>query len=253
MSARALRRKPAKPCSPALAAMLTALAGLMLPLAGALMWELFPQNLPLCMAVPPVVLTVIVCLACPRWPLPPLVVAGMAGVSQLWRLHPNPPASFAPFQALQGARPEVLLIALAAVACGYASVALRKQSSLRPRTWRTNLHLLFRRPGVFVRAYRWPLAALMLGAAMDAATTIAFMLAYGIEMEVHAAMRIMAEVCGIIPGVLIGTGIRLGFVLFAAATWRRWCAWMLWLCAALYAAAAVWNAGIYFSLRGYFN
>ena len=80
----------------------------------------------------------------------------------------------------------------------------------------------------------------MLGiaAGLDAATTIAFMPVYGTAAEAHPAMRIMAETLGICPGVILGTVVRLGFVLAVAAVWRKWCSWILWICAVLYLLAA---------------
>ena len=117
----------------------------------------------------------------------------------------------------------------------------RRRLPLWPRAGKSNLRLVVRRPGRFVRAYRWPLLVLAVGAVLDTITTMQFMVRHGAADELHPAMRIMAEMLGVAFGVPLATVVRLGFVIFVAAVWRRWCGWVLLVCGLLYALAAASN------------
>jgi hypothetical protein len=106
---------------------------------------------------------------------------------------------------------------------------------------RTNLRLLWRRPGRLAFAY-WPaLAALGLAALADGLTTWHNLRQFGPEVELHPAQRIVSHILGVTAGVPVAKLIQLGFVVAVACWWRPWCAWLLWGCAALYALAALSN------------
>ena len=70
---------------------------------------------------------------------------------------------------------------------------------------------------------------------------MAFMYHSGLECELHPAMRMMAEELGIDWGVPLATVVRLVFVVFVAAFWRRWCGLILTLCGTFYCLAALSN------------
>ncbi|MEZ0263735.1 MAG: hypothetical protein ACAI43_03330 [Phycisphaerae bacterium] len=113
------------------------------------------------------------------------------------------------------------------------------QSTLLPR--RTALPMLARRPGEFLRTFRWPLLVLAIGATADVVTTYRNLRLYGTGVEAHIVQRWVSDVVGIHVGVPLAKVIQLGFVLFVAAWWRPWTAVMLVLCAVLYGAAATSN------------
>ncbi len=97
---------------------------------------------------------------------------------------------------------------------------------------------MIRRPGVFVRKYLPSLACLLIGASLDTATTIVFMLQTSPSEEMHPVVRAAAEVFGVWVGMVLATVGRLMFVLLVAGLWRRWCNWVLGICALLYVLAA---------------
>ena len=108
--------------------------------------------------------------------------------------------------------------------------------------WNDNLGILIRRPGVYVRTYRWPLLVLAAGAAMDAATSIYVMELYGPEAEFHVCIRLLAEWLSVWPGVIVAKTALFVAAVFVASLWRRWCGALLTLCGVLYALAALSNA-----------
>jgi hypothetical protein len=105
----------------------------------------------------------------------------------------------------------------------------------------TNLPLLTRQPGTFIRRYRAALLVLLIGASLDLLTTFINMRRYGPSVEAHPVQRIVSEMIGVTAGVPMAKLIQLGFVLFVAAWWRPWCAWVLGICGILYSLAAVSN------------
>jgi len=59
---------------------------------------------------------------------------------------------------------------------------------------RSELPLLTRYPISFCRKYAWPTAILIIGAVLDALTTIEFMMHLGPDAEFHPAMMIVATI-----------------------------------------------------------
>lgn len=111
--------------------------------------------------------------------------------------------------------------------------------SMLPR--RTELPLLLGQPLLFARRY-WILLILLLAAAVaDGVTTYRNLLAYGPEIEVHPAQRVVFELLGPHAGVPVAKLIQLAFVLLVAAWWRPWCGPLLLICGLLYAIAALSN------------
>jgi hypothetical protein len=122
-----------------------------------------------------------------------------------------------------------------------SALPARSGSGKRRRWGPTNLRLIFRRPGTFVRFYRWPLGLLVVGSVLDTATTMSVMYRFGVDCEMHPAMWLMARLFGVTFGVPLGTVARLAFVLGIASLRRAWCGWILLLCGALYCLAAASN------------
>ena len=110
-----------------------------------------------------------------------------------------------------------------------------------PESSKTRWPMLIRQPIEFASVYRWPLVLLLVGVTLDTLTTISCMLQWGVEVELHLAMRAMAEEYGIVGGVIIGSCIRVVFVLFVASAWRVACGWILSVCGCLYILASASN------------
>ncbi|QOV88696.1 hypothetical protein [Humisphaera borealis] len=106
---------------------------------------------------------------------------------------------------------------------------------------RTELPLLLRTPTKFVGRYWLPLLILLIGATADAITTHANSVAYGAGIEVHPVQRWMFELVGNDVGVPLAKCLQVGFVVFVAAIWKRWCPWVLGGCGGLYGLAAASN------------
>lgn len=111
----------------------------------------------------------------------------------------------------------------------------------KQRRFRSNLHLLTHHPVVFARIYRWALVVLLAGAVLDAVTTYRNAVAFGPEVELHPASRLMMEWIGPGPGTWVGKAFQVAFAIFVASLWRAWCGWLMLLCGVLYSAAAVCN------------
>ena len=223
-----------------LATLLVLLAGLMLPLGAHMLAR---YNEPAALILPSVVLTAAIALICPQWIIPPLAIVGMYAVEliawgfQRQRAEPNV------LERLLDGHLHLLWVPLAAVVMGWLLVGGRRQlwpRVLRPG-FRTNLHILCRRPGVFARKY-WPaITAVVVAAALDMLSTINFMSESGPQSELHLAMRSMAEMFGVVRGVVLGTLGRLVFVFVVAAIWRKACTAVMLVCAVIYFAAALCN------------
>ena len=113
----------------------------------------------------------------------------------------------------------------------------------RPRRrFKTNLRLLVRRPLVLARKYRWPLLALLVGAALDAVTTYVNLRRFGLEIEVHPAARLFWQICGTSAvAVALAKLVQAACAAFVACFWRTWCGWLMLAAGVLYALAAVSN------------
>ncbi|MDY7010688.1 MAG: hypothetical protein SVV80_08045 [Planctomycetota bacterium] len=101
--------------------------------------------------------------------------------------------------------------------------------------------MLTRRPRIFVRIYRWELLFLLVGATLDAVTTIVFMRKYGAGAEVHPVICLMAHILGPVAGTVLGKTGQVVFAVFVASLWRRWCRVIMLLCGGLYVLASVSN------------
>lgn len=111
------------------------------------------------------------------------------------------------------------------------------------RLWghKSNLRLLVRRPGALLRAYRWPLAAMLAGAVLDGVTTYRAMALYGVSCELHPAVWLVAHVLGAHLGVPVAMVGKMACAVTVASLWRRWCPWILLLFGALSALGAASN------------
>lgn len=225
-----------RPYAPAAGAAIL-IAGFVLPVSSYVLGEYSHQA---AMALPSFVLVAGLCLLYPHVAMPPVSLLGMYAIATAVQLlHRGSAPSI--LSELAAGEWEQLKVPAAAIAMGYLVVLLRRRFRVFPHGFRTNLRLLVRRPGVLVRKYWIVLTPLLIGAGLDAATTIAFMLRYGPQDELHPVMRATAEVFGVWPGVIFGTVGRLAFVLLVAAVSRRCCAWVFAICAVLYLLAAGHN------------
>jgi len=108
--------------------------------------------------------------------------------------------------------------------------------------FRSNLRILVRRPLVFMRVYKWPLAILLIGSLLDAVTTYRNLRLSGPEAEVHPAWRIFTQIFGVTPvTVAIGKALQAGCAVFVGSLWRRWCGVLLTLAGILYTLGAISN------------
>jgi hypothetical protein len=214
------------------------LAGLAQPLYACMVTEYVA---PLAPILPLIVLVAAICLLFPWRAMPVLAVAGICAVETVWMLSAAPSVPPVLVEDVLAGRAGRLWVVPAAAAGGWAIVRLRRRGPVFPPGFRTNLHVLTRRPLVFIRKYRLPLAILLVGSVLDAITTMRFMLIYGVEEELHPAGRIIADVLGVGAGIAIGCAVRLGFVVVVAAIWRKWCGCLMVVCGVLYALAAASN------------
>jgi hypothetical protein len=224
----------------ALAVAIILIGGMLMPLAARLIAEV---SVPLAMVAPPAGLVGAAVLVYPRWRTPPVATAALYAVelAMLPALAGSPRASL--LEQLAHGHWQWLWVPPAVLAAGYLLLPtrLRWQPTLFRRPFRTNLRILARRPKVFVRMYWLPLTVLFAGAVMDMVTTIRFMSETGPQDELHPFIRLMAEVYGVMPGVVAGTVGRLVFVVVIAAIWRRACAALMYLTGTLYILAALSN------------
>ena len=223
-----------------LATLLVLLAGLMLPVGAHVLADLSETA---ALILPSIVLTAAIAVICPQWIIPPVAILGMYAVELIsWAFQPQRAEPNILERLLDG-HLGLLWVPLVAVGMGWLLVAGRQQ--LWPRVLRpgfpTNLRILGRRPGLFARKY-WPaITAVVIAAVLDMLSTINFMLVSGPQSELHPGMRAMAEMFGIVLGVVLGTLGRLIFVMVVAAVWRKACTAVMLVCAVLYFLAAMSN------------
>ena len=105
----------------------------------------------------------------------------------------------------------------------------------------SELPTLWQHPRKFLERYRYSLALLVVGAALDALTTYANVRQFGPHVETHPVQRLFFERLGPAVGVPLAKLLQFGFVIFVAAWWRPWTRWLLLVCGALYTLAAVSN------------
>ena len=202
---------------------------------------LTPYGPAVALIAPSLILVGLVSMLCPHRIIPPAALVAIYAADLLTPAR----EAIAPSvvgRVLDG-QWTLLWIPAAALAVGYLLVYSRRRwhRRLMSPSFPTNLHILARRPLLFARKYWLSLAAVTLAAALDMITTIRMMNAYGPEIEMHAPMRIMAEVFGVDLGVVLGTLGRLAFVVLVAAIWRPACRAVMLLCAVLYTLAAMSN------------
>ena len=223
-----------------LAAGLIILGGLVCPLIARVLAEV---NERVALVLPSLVLVAAISFICPEWFIPPAALGGVHAVDLTVRLVRGsaigPCLSYRIFQG----QATLLWVPLAALVLGGVLVYERRRIAHRliPRAFRTNLHVLGRRPLVFARKYWLPLLVVVIATLLDTLSTIEFMLETGTAAELHPGMRVAAEVYGVVPGTIIGTLTRLGFVVFVAAIWRKACPWVMALLAVVYILAAMSN------------
>ena len=191
--------------------------------------------------LPTVVFVLGVCLVLPHHAMPGLCLAAMYATEAAMLALRSRPFGESIVRSIGEGRLFLLAVPLAAAAVGHLLVAVRKRRRLRGAMGKTNLRILLRRPMALVRAYRWSLLVLLVGATLDTVTTMNFMYRDGTAGELHPAMRMMAEELGVAMGVPFATLVRLAFVVFVAAFWRRWCRAVLIISGVLYALAAASN------------
>ena len=234
---RNMSRRRRRPGARAAVALLLA-AAVGMPVAARVLSEIHTAA---ALVLPTVIFVVGLCLLCPRQFMPVLALA-VTYLGELAFLGVRGRAFGASaLQSLLAGQFALLAVPVGAVVLGH--VAVLEAQSRRLWWWRgkTNLRLLLRRPGVLVRAYRWPLAAVIAGAMLDTVTTMRSMYRSGVSVELHPAMRVIAEELGVTWGVPLASVVRLGFVFFVAAIWRKWCGWLMVLAGAGYVLAAASN------------
>ena len=112
----------------------------------------------------------------------------------------------------------------------------------RRRRFKTNLRLLVRRPLLLADKYRWPLAVLMVGTALDGITTYVNLRRFGLEIEVHPVVRLFWQIFGTSAlTVGVAKGFQAVLAAFVACFWRTWCGWLMLLAGLLYTLAAISN------------
>ena len=109
--------------------------------------------------------------------------------------------------------------------------------------WRrkSNLWLLVHRPLAFCSIYWRAMVVMFVGGSLDGLTTLWVLGKYGAGAELHPAMWLAASILGVELGVPVAALAKMGFAVFAAATFRRWCRWILVVFGVLSALGAVHN------------
>ena len=230
-------RRRRRPGAKAVAA-LVVIAGVGMPLAARVLGEM---DTTAALVLPTVGFVVGICLLCPRQFMPELVVAAAyLGELIFLRIRGHGYAGSVVRPLLAG-RLLLLAVPAGAIVLGHMATWVLRKRALWQWGGKSNLRLLLRRPGVLVRAYRWPLAAVLAGTTLDTVTTMRAMYLGGVSVELHPAMRAIAEDFGVTWGVPLASLVRLAFVFFVAAFWRRWCGWLLVVTGAGYALAVMSN------------
>jgi len=222
-----------------LACFLLILAGLAQPLLARLLGK---YNDTLAITVPTILIVVFVCLLRPRTWLPPLALLAIILVDLALLLSWGRSWGPSVLERLMDGKWRLLGIPVVALALGYAAVLGRRRLPLWRWPVKSNIRLLSRRPGLFVRIYKWPLVVLIIGSVLDAVTTSRMLGRYGPEAEIHPAGQVFVEVFGAsLPAALVAKFIQMAFAIFVAALWRKWCGWILFICGVLYTLAAASN------------
>lgn len=191
--------------------------------------------------LPTVIFVVALCLLVPRQFMPELAVAVTYLVEIIFLRIRERPFGGSIVRALLIGEFWLLAVPAGAIVLGHMTAWVLRRRPLWQWGGKSNLRLLLRRPGVLVRAYRWPLVVTLVGTTLDTITTMRAMYAGGVSVEMHPAMRAIAEELGVTWGVPLASAVRLGFVFFVAAFWRRWCGWLLVIAGVGYALAAASN------------
>lgn len=189
---------------------------------------------------PSLIFVVFICLIRPDPAMPIMTMIAIYGV-ELPRVALGHHVGPSIVEALGEGKLHLLGVPVAALALGYATVLARRTLPLWSSHIKTNLRILVRRPRIFVRRYRMPLTVLLIGVLLDTVTTMRNLYTFGPEAEFHPAIRTAVEEYGISLGVPVGSLVRIGFVIFAAALWRKTCGMLLYVCGVLYLLASISN------------
>jgi len=220
------------------AATLLALAAVCQPLAARVLGEMDPTA---SFVLPTVIFVVALCMLVPRQFMPELTLAVTYLAEGVLVFLRDRPFGRSPLRRMLAGDVSALAVPAGAAVLGHMIVWVLRNRRLWRWGGKTNLRLLLRRPGVLVRAYRWPIVVTLIGTTLDTITTMRAMYANGVAAELHPAMRAIAEEIGVTWGVPLASVMRLAFVAFVAAFWRRWCGWLLLVAGVGYALAAASN------------
>ena len=221
-----------------LALLLILLAALAYPLAVRILYE---YSVPLAIYLPTIIFVFAICLICPH-PVVPVCVLMAIFAAQIPSIIMGENSNFPNlFDKIMRGKLHLIGIPVAAISLGFAAIVARRRMTLWHWRIKSNLRILAYKPWLFIRVYRWALVILLIGALLDTITTMNSMSLYGTDDELHPGIRVIVQQYGITFGMPIGTIVRLGFVLFVAAIWRRWCWWVLTICGILYTLAAMSN------------
>jgi len=230
------RRRKAPPLKAVI--VLLAVAAVGQPLAARVLSEM---DWTAAVVLPTVTFVVGLCLLCPWQFMPELAVAVMYLTEMTFLRIRGHGFGGSVVRSILAGELWLLAVPAGAIVLGHMIAWVLRRRRLWQWGGKTNLRLLVRRPGVLVRAYRWPLAVALFGTTLDTITTMHVMFARGVAVEMHPAMRAIAEELGVTWGVPLASAVRLLFVFFVAAFWRRWCGWLLVITGVGYALAAASN------------
>jgi len=190
---------------------------------------------------PTVIVVIALCLLTRYHFMPELAVAVTYAAEALLVAVRGRWFTSSPLQALTAGNLFALGVPIGAILLGHATAWVERHRPLWQWGGKTNLGLLLRRPAALIRAYRWPTAIVLVGTALDTITTMRVMYANGAAVELHPAMRAIAEELGVTLGVPLASMLRLAFVFFVAAFWRAWCGALLVVVGVGYTLAAASN------------
>jgi hypothetical protein len=111
---------------------------------------------------------------------------------------------------------------------------------------KSNLKLLYRRPGALLARHWCVLLVLVIGASWDAWTTIQFVGRHGPEEEVHPVAMIFFKLALYVlhsPALVVAVGklVQVVFVILVAAIFRGWTGILMVSCGLLYLLAGFVN------------